>query len=235
MHILRFSLMIAMLAVPATAAAQSNPRTNIELRGSTQPVPDNFSGYRRSRDIAFRSWKNDEGRLTSYAYRPLLRFAECVSRFDKAAAARVLSAPLKSEKSGSALNSAGTANRGCVVEHGLVHPLLLRAALAETRLKQGGDSAPAQGEQRLVGVPAIVDGYPLQLIADCQVRRAPQLVRDLLATEPGDPGERHAAETLFGRTAECGVTHLGRLAPTAARLALVEAEYARRFVAGASR
>jgi hypothetical protein len=232
MRILHLGLAIACLSLPATANAQSNPRLNIEMRGgSTQPVPDGFSGYRRSRDIAFRTWKADEEkRLNSYAYRPVLRFAECVSRFDKSAAARVLSTPLKSHKSGNALTRAGTVNRACIVEHGLVHPLLLRAAMAETRLKHG-DSVQL-GEQRVVGVPAIVDGYPLGLIADCQVPQAPQLVRALLATEPGDPAERQAAETLFGRTAECGTTRLGRLAPTAARLALVEAEYARRFLAG---
>lgn len=231
MRILPFGLAVACLAVPAAANAQSNPRTNVEMRGSTQPVPDGFAGYRRSRDIGFRSWKADEEkRLNSYAYRPVLRFAECVSRFDKAAAARVLSTPLKSHKSGNALTRAGNVNRGCIVEHGLVHPLLLRAALAETVLKHG--DAIQSGMQRPVGVPAVVDGYPIGIIAGCQVRQAPQLVRALLATQPGDPAERQAAETLFGRTAECGTAQLGRLAPTAARLALVEAEYARRFVGG---
>lgn len=230
MHILRFGLALICLALPAAAAAQGNPRTNVEFRGTVRPAPDGFAGYARTRNGAFRAWKEDEDkRATSYAYRPLLRFAECVERFDRAAAVRVLSSPLASPKGGSALERVASVNRGCAIEYRKVHPLLLRAALAETLLKSGDPGAALKGSHSRVGVPAIVDGYPLRLIADCQVRRAPQLVRDLLATQPGDPAERLAAQTLFGSTAECGTTQLGRLEPTAARLALVEAEYSRRF------
>ena len=89
-------------------------------------------------------------------------------------------------------------NRGCAVEYATVHPLLLRAALAETRLKLAGDGPDAWlASQNPVGVPAVVDGYRLRQITDCQVRQAPQLVRSLLATQPGERAERQAAEALF--------------------------------------
>ena len=229
---LNFGLIVACLAVPTAAGAQGLARTTIDQRATAHPDPERELANRRSRDVAYRAWRGEHAaRLNSYAYRPILRFAECVSRLDKAAAERVLGAPLQSLESANALVRAATVNRGCVVEHSMVHPLLLRAALAETSLKAGGGSA-LPGSGRPVGVPAIVDGYPLRLIADCQVRRAPNLVRELLATQPGDSSERRAAQALFSSTAECGATQLGRLAPTAARLALVESEYARRFDAG---
>ena len=52
---------------------------------------------------------------------------------------------------------------------------------------------------------------------------------------PGSAAERLAAEALFERARECGTASLGRLTPTAARLAVVDAEYARRFAPGRSR
>lgn len=233
MHFLHLGLALACLGLATTAAAQPNPRSNVSLRGTVHPAPEYDPSYMRIRTGAFAAWKADEEkRMTTYSYRTVLRFAECVARFDRTAAPRVLHSLMSSSQSSSALTRMSETNRACAVQHSKVHPMLLRAALAETRLKDGSDGGtePA-GSQNPVGVPPMVDGYPLRLIANCQVRRAPQLVRDLLATEPGEKAEHDAAQALFARTYECGTTGLGRLTPTAARLALVDAEYTRRFVA----
>ena len=228
MNVLRVCVALACLALPSLAGAQV--KLSVRSGDAALKFPTDAAERRALRGLMHANLKREQAKgLTSYAYRPILRFAECVSRFDKAAAPRVLSTPLQFDESGSALSRAATANRGCAVEHGAVHPLLLRAALAETQLRQEPHGQRARGTTTPVGVPRVVDGYPIGQIAECQVRRAPQLVQDLLSTEPGESSERRAVEALFAQTAECGTANLGRLAPTAARLAVVEAEYIRRF------
>jgi hypothetical protein len=222
MKMLRFALAFACLALPGMAAAQviHSVRVDLTREPGSKSNKTHQPGWNAGQDE----------RLVSQAYRPLLRFAECASQFDRAVATRVLSSPLKSLQSEDALKSIARASRGCIVEHASVHPVLLRAAFAETRLK-GSDRLVLPPGQAAVGLPAVVDGYPLRRIAECQVRRAPGLVRDLLATQPGDRAEHQAASTLFAATPGCGTARLGRLTATAARLALIEAEYVRRFVA----
>lgn len=229
MRVLIIAVALTGLVAASAATAQSTPRSNVEMRGTVRPAPDMYTSYLRTRDSVFRAWKDDEkNRMMSNSYRTVLRFAECVAKFDRNAATRVLGSEITSSQSGSALTDMARANRGCAVEYRNVHPLLLRVALAETQIKYGAESASPAG-QRSVGVPAKVGGYPLRLISDCQVRHSPELVRALLQTQPASQAERDAAEALFGRTGECGAPRLGRLAPTAARLAVIEAEYSRRF------
>ena len=231
MKLVRVALALACLATPAMAGAQVKLSVRTHIDSYATDDPSYSPASRLTSDPGFRSWKGEQNaRLTSYSYRPLLRFAECISRFDKRAADRVLGTPLSSARSTSTLNFAAAANRGCIVERGMVHPLLLRAALAETLLKDNRGIPAFTAVKAPVGMPAVVDGYPLRRIAECQVGLAPELVRRLLATQPSGPDERLAAETIFQKTAACGAPTLGRLSPTAARLALVEAEYGRRFV-----
>ncbi len=227
-------LMMIMVAVSlglfaTSGTAQRNPRSDVEGRGTIRPAPENFPEHLRMRNGAFAAWGSDrDKRMASNSYRMVLRFAECVARFDREAATRVLHAPIGARADGRSLRRMAEVNHGCAIEQRMVHPLLLRAALAETMLERS--SLPGAGRlvgRAAVGVPETVDGFPLASISRCQVDRAPQLVAALLATEPGEAGERDAVAALFGRTAACGASRPGRLGPTAARLGLIDALYRR--------
>lgn len=222
-----FSLTLAVATVawanPATAQRTMAP----EMRGTVRPSPEIYSPeYMRKSNGAFAAWANDEDeRYVSNSYRLALRFAECVARFNQDTAGTVLSEQISARGDGIKLRRMAEVNPGCAIEHRKVHPLLLRAALAET-LVEGQSSGLATTSDRIrVGVPDVVDGYPLSSISRCQIKVAPQLVTALLATEPGGKSEADAAATLFAQTPSCGITSLGRLTPTAARLAVVDAAY----------
>ena len=224
--ILPISLAFALVAFAAPVSAQSSTG-GAEARGTVRPSPDTFDYYLRMRDGAFAAWASEEdARFVSQNYRMALRFAECVARFNRGTASRMLVASIAGRDDGVGLRRMAQANQGCATEHSKVHPLLLRAALAETLIEKKSDfteTAPRSGSS--VGVPDVVDGYPLGMISRCQVKFAPELVAELLSTVPGDRAERDAAESLFGKTPACGTTKLGRLSATAARLALIDAAY----------
>jgi hypothetical protein len=211
------------VALPSPSIAQGpNPRTNVELRGVVRPNPGSFGDVRR-RTGDFANWKlESDAALMSYNYRNALRFAECVAGLDPAAADRILKVPIGGRDDDRQLRWLAQGHGACVLHLERVHPLLLRAALAETALRSKRRGLHGTGAP--VGVPDEVDGYPLGLVSRCQVALAPMLVTGVLAAQPGSRQERAAAELLFARTS-CGASRLGRLSPTAARLALVEASY----------
>lgn len=211
-----------------TAVAGPNPRSNIEVRGTIHPAPEHYGGYLARRTGAFAAWHEEEkARLLSYDYRMTLRFAECVAKYDHGASAeKVLRSPIGSPQDQQALSWLAQVNRACAAERHVVHPLLLRAALAETRIKSAAEPSADRKRER-VGVPDVVDGYPLASISRCQLQYAPELVESVMATQPGEAAERAAADALFARTPQCGAKTLGRLTATAARLALVDAAYRR--------
>ena len=228
MRILLAPVAIALVALsmPAWAVQSRNP--SVEARGVVRPAPDSFDYYRRMRDGAFAAWASDEDeRYVSHSYRMALQFAECVAHFNRDTAGKVLVASIAGREDGVNLRRMAEVNPGCATEHRKVHPLLLRAALAETLVEGKSVLPSAEGPagKSSVGVPKMVDGYPLGAISRCQVQVAPKMVADLFATVPGERAERDAAEALFGKTPACGTTKLGRLTPTAARLALIDAAY----------
>lgn len=228
MRILPVPIALTLAALSMPASAGPNPNPNIEMRGVVRPSPDSFDYYRRMRDGSFAAWGSDEdARYISHSYRMALQFAECVARFNRDTASKVLAASIAGRQDGVNLRRMAEVNPGCAYEHRKVHPLLLRAALAETLVegKAGLPSVEGAAGISSVGVPMMVDGYPLGAISRCQVQVAPKLVADLFSTVPGEPAERDAAEALFGQTPACGTTKLGRLTPTAARLALIDAAY----------
>lgn len=221
-------IVAAVILFPSAASAGPNPRSNVEVRGTIHPSPENYGGYMSRRTGAFAAWHEEEkARLLSHNYRMTLRFAECVAKFDHGAGAdRVLRSPIGSAKDQQALSWLAQVNRGCATERLVVHPLLLRAALAETRIKTGVEAGRDTKRER-VGVPDMVDGYPLASISRCQLQYAPELVTSMIATQPGEAAERAAADALFARTPQCGASKLGRLTATASRLALIDAAYLR--------
>lgn len=220
------AIALAALSMPAGAVQSRNP--NVETRGVVRPAPDGFDYYRRMRDGSFAAWRSEEDeRYISHSYRMALQFAECVARFNRDTAGQVLLASIAGREDGVKLRRMAQVNPGCATEHRKVHPLLLRAALAETLVegKSGPPPAAAAAAKSSVGVPKVVDGYPLGAISRCQVQVAPKMVAELFLTVPGEAAERAAAEALFGQTPACGTTKLGRLTPTAARIALIDAAY----------
>lgn len=237
------SLAVAVAVLATSGTAQRNPRSDVEGRGTVRPSPENFPEHLRMRNGAFAAWGSDrDKRMTSYSYRMALRFAECVARFDREAARRILIAPIGAREDGRLLRRMAQVNHGCAVEQRMVHPLLLRAALAETMLDRGSAAAPSTRGALVpaigvpvIGVPETVDGYPLAAISRCQVASAPGLVAALLATEPGERDEHDAVANLFDRTAVCGAAKPGRLTPTAARMGLIDAAYRQSWVTGARR
>ena len=89
-----FTIAIAAIALPAPAPAVQ--KSKAEARGTVRPAPENYEGYMARRTGAFAAWYTDEDRLVSWSYRSALRFAECVSHFNKNAAGRALVSPISS-------------------------------------------------------------------------------------------------------------------------------------------
>lgn len=174
---------------------------------------------------------------TSQNYVSALRFAQCVARFDPGIGRELLRTPIGARGDREALTRMAQRNRPCAAEQGMVSPILLRAALAETLIMSQPalrSSAPVE-VVNVVGVPEVVDGFPLAAISRCQVHLAPALVADVLKSAPGEKSERVATEALFRQTPDCGASSLGRVTPTVARLALVDAAYRRSLPATTGR
>ena len=229
------SLCLAGMATILSTSAHAQRNPSAEARGTVRPSPDTYSPeYMRKSDGSFAAWASDEDeRYVSHSYGLALRFAECVARFNQGTASLVLAESIAERADGIKLRRMAQVNPGCAVEHRKVHPLLLRAALAETLVEGKSGKLDSNDQKRKVGVPDVVDGYPVSMISRCQVSVAPSLVADLLATEPGGQAERDAAARLFADTPACGITKLGRLTPTAARLAVVDAAYRASIAVGA--
>lgn len=158
------------------------------------------------------------------SYSAALQFARCVARLDGEAPGRLLKTPMGRDDDRSALFDLARQQRGCAGQMAAVSPILLRAALAESTLRQ--HRTGSRGEpQTAVGIPAEVQGFPLMRVARCQLAYAPDMVWKLLGTQPGGAGERAAAEALFGSVPQCSAGGLGGIHPTVARLALVDAAF----------
>ena len=233
MRVLPAFITIAIAAIALPAPAPAVQKSKAEARGTVRPAPENYEGYMARRTGAFAAWYTDEDRLVSWSYRSALRFAECVAHFNKEAAGRALVSPIGGLDDRRSLVRLAEVNNGCAIDRRLVHPLLIRAALAETQLKEQSGGAVTPGAS--VGLPEVIDGYPVALISRCQVQFAPELVANLLSTTPGERAEREAADTLVARTASCGASKLGRLTATAARMAVVDAAYRKAAVGVSAR
>lgn len=228
MRALVSTLAVAVVLLSTPLSAKPPGFAAAEKRGTVRPSPENYADYMAKRTGVFAAWYTEQQeKVLSYRYDKSLKFAECVSRFNSEAADKILEAPIGGQQDHAALARLAEANRGCVIELNWVHPLLLRAALAETRLRNSASDATGAVEPHSVGVPEIVDGYPVAAISRCQVQYAPELVSALLATRPGEETERAAAKELFANTPQCGASKLGRLTATAARLAVIDAVYRR--------
>ena len=230
MRTLALAITAATIALPFPVSAGVPFLQSAEKNGNVHPSPENYGGYLARRTGAFAAWYEEEKeRQLSYKYDLTLKFAECVSHFNPNAADKVLVSPIGARNDHAALVRLAESNRGCAVEERVVHPLLLRAALAEMELRGMQNSTlPAGAARARVGVPDVVDGYPLASISRCQVQYAPELVTALLNTRPGEAAERAAADTLFAKTPQCGASKRGRLTATAARLAVIDAALLRR-------
>ena len=212
-------------STPALAQGR-NPMPGVVERGTVHPNPEIYSRYvtMRSGKFAAEAYEREK-RMESSDYREAIRFAACVDKFDRAAANRILAAPIGGLEDNRRLRRLAEVNGPCVAELVRMHPLVLRAALAEVRLRASPDRSPTPLS---VGMPPVVDGYPVGIISRCQAALEPDKVRSVFATEPGSTGERDAATALFAATPQCGAPAMGRLTPTAARIALVDATYRRR-------
>lgn len=162
------------------------------------------------------------------SYRAALAFTECAGKRDAEAMREWIERPIGHSSETASMARLARKYRSCVGEAGAVAPLLIRAAVAETSLKLGrartGVANPSP-----VGVPEVVAGYPLGRVARCQAGEAPEGVKRLLSTRPGSGAERKAAQALFASVPQCGTAAgLGRVQPTAARIALIEAALAAR-------
>lgn len=172
----------------------------------------------------------DQWQAISGSYRSALRFAECLHRVDPAATRAVLDQPIGHGGEMEALQGLAERHRGCVGEAIRLAPLLIRVAIAEIGLESTdrGIDGRLRGHGA-VGVPETVDAYPLALVGRCHVRAAPDRVAAILATEPGSDAELRLAQSLFAAAPHCGSPVLGRLSPTAARLAFIDALHRRQF------
>ncbi|QIK79750.1 hypothetical protein G7077_13390 [Sphingomonas piscis] len=155
-------------------------------------------------------------------YDHALRFAECVSSYNAAAPASILSRPIGDSRYRSDLVRLASRYRGCGTRV-TVPPLLLRAAFAELSIRQGAVRAGAGTSY--VGVPANIKSFPVAALAACQLRTAPGLIQDVLSTRPGEMAEEIAVKRLFASTPRCTSLAKGSITPTAARLALIDAAY----------
>ncbi|QNN64526.1 hypothetical protein H9L12_09425 [Sphingomonas rhizophila] len=227
---MRFSQVLlagTLLAFATGAAAQSRgPKSYLERQGTIYPSLESYVGFSDrtlEREAASLANKNA---LISYDYRNALRFASCVDHFDRAAADRLLAVSIGSTEDQRVLSRLAERNGPCVAKVQRMHSLLIRAALAEVKLRASGQTATARLAG--VGVPASVNGYPLKAITQCQAVTRPDMVNSLLASEPGSVAEREAVARIFAQSPQCGPITMGRVTPTVARLALVDAAYQQR-------
>jgi hypothetical protein len=157
-------------------------------------------------------------------YGAALHFATCASRFNPDLGSNMLNHPVEDRTS---LVRMVRQYRGCIAENGALSPVLLRAALAEVTLRSSGIGAavtPASANR--VGVPMTIEGFPLGNVSRCQVTHAPGDVQRLLSTDPGSSAEREAAQTLYSRVPQCGMTFgLGGIEPAVVRMSVIAAAY----------
>lgn len=220
-------LIAASVAWPATAG----PVIGFRLPpGGVRPVEHAFD-IRAASEQMFqwkyqRDWQNYEAFANSYS--SALEFAECASRYGADKDELLLRAAGSVDDRDSLVRLAER-NRACVVEAGVVAPILLRAALAETMIERQGTvrSDEPVSEPLTLGIPEVVDGYPIAAISRCQVHAAPELVHSVLQSKPGSAGERAAVMRLYSSVPQCGLSAPGRLTATAARLGLVDAAFRR--------
>ncbi|QIK79748.1 hypothetical protein G7077_13380 [Sphingomonas piscis] len=153
-------------------------------------------------------------------YESALQFVRCAGRIDPAGVVGLIDRPIGHGDEARTMQRFAGRYRVCVGEAGAVAPLLIRAAIAESLLiHQHGLLKQAAAR---IGVPSVVEGYPIGRIASCQVQTAPVAVSSLFSTRPGSAEERKAADAVLAATPRCGGV-AGRMHPTAARLALLDA------------
>lgn len=164
---------------------------------------------------------DSDRRMASYSYGDMLVFARCVMRFDPAAAHRAMEVPIGDDSEANFSRMADS-NRSCLQRSARIHPLLIRAALAEAAM---GLPAEARELRNPIGVPAVAKGRPLRATSRCQVETAPALVEAVFGSRPGSDEERGAVAALFAAAPDCGEWDLEKTSPTVARLSLIEARY----------
>lgn len=220
------------LAAVATTGATAGPVAGIHAPANSMHPPAIYEANGRSGNLLNewrfrRDWQDGAWQGPNNSYAAALAFAACVVKFDPDSTALV-GRQIGSSGDREALVNLVKRNRGCIGEYGAVAPLLLRVALAEIQLRTSQGWGRAINPQPLsVGVPEAVDNYPLASISRCQVHVSPDLAEALLKTRPGTAEERDAATALFRESAICGASDLGGVAPTVARLAVVDAAYRR--------
>lgn len=214
-----FSIAAAAVSVPlmASAAPVAGFRAYPNMvRPLLDPYPATNSGQMNQWRF-HRDWNQPS--QTSGDYALALRFAECVRTFDATVPVRAMSRGLGDRQERSELSQLARQYRGCAPQSAAVSPLLLRAAFAELLLRQ----TPALAMNADVGVPRRIGSFPVEAIAECQVRAEPGRVAALLRTRPGEAMEEDAARELFRATPQCSAQARGTITPTAARLAIVDA------------
>lgn len=220
----RYSLILlaAAAALPTSATAGGVPGFRLSPN-AVRPTMEQSDYLRASHQSSqwkyLRDWQYQQWQGISQNYAAALRFAQCVTRLNPDAA-DMLSRPIGAAGDREALARLVTDHRACVGEQSAVSPLLIRAALAESVM-----GSKMAGRVVAVGVPDMVDGYPLASVSKCLVEHAPASVAAVLKTRPGDEEERLAAQKLFLEVPDCVPARTVRLSPTAARLALIDAVY----------
>ena len=219
-HLTGIALTVAaMSSVALSTAAQARPGYSTSM---SRPTYYSMTAQERS---LMNDWSYRQGADRGQnSYAAALQFARCAVRFDAAAADRLLSSPVGQPGDRQALIRLVDKYRACTGEISAVAPVLLRAALAETTL-MSSPANPKMGSRKWIGVPDVVQGFPLVAVARCQLIHAPAKVSKLFSTSPGAASERAAAADLYSGTPACGTSSLGGIQPTVARLALIEAAY----------
>lgn len=214
--------LIAAFATSAAAGPQvSHKLPATGLRPSTDFTETGRSSAQGTQWKYGRDWQYYEWQGTAESYNAALRFAQCAVRFNPASVS-IVKRPFGEAGDRQAMVRLAEKNRGCVRERAAVSPLLIRAALAETAIR--GGRVDLQPDIQ-VGVPAVVDGYPLAQVSRCFVQKVPESVSQVLRTRPGDDSERVAANRLFRQAPECVPETRLSITPTAARVALIDAMY----------
>jgi hypothetical protein len=207
---------VGAILIAGTASAQAPGVPNLVATPTGEYTPDKWQ-----------FWNDWQEMRTSTAgsYGHALRFAECVSAYNAAAATQVMSRPIDDARHRRDLFQIASRYKGCGMRVA-VPPVLLRAAFAELSVRRR--IMPAQSGAISVGIPGKIKTFPVAALARCQVEKAPTLVMEVLATRPGETSEEIAVKRLFGSTPSCTSLTNGAVTPTAARLALVSAAYALR-------
>lgn len=218
------AIVVAGAALIAAAASAGPPVSLPTLPGGERSFGGGDSQTMARSGGLINEWRfRQEWRAVAQSYASALRFARCARRYSPDAADDIMNQPIGHEREIGAWRQMVRQHRACVGQDGTVSPLLLRAAIAETLLREQQDGALSNLAS--LGVPEVVDGYPLRAIAKCQHLAAPSMTSAVLATEPGSESERASSAALYGATSFCGASRLGRVNPTVARIALIDAAW----------